>query len=60
MSTKTIRRWAARLAILLLALYFSIAAYADHGDFLKLLGGLAMAYVFAWLGGEIERNKDQP
>ena len=58
MTDKSIRRWAARGMILLLTLYLSIGAFAEHRDYLRLLGGIAMAYVFAWLGGEIERNKE--
>ena len=54
---KAIRRWVARGMILLLALYLSIAAFAEHRDYLRLLGGICIAYVFAWLGGEVERNR---
>ena len=60
MSTQQLRRYGARAAILFLALYLSIGAFSQHGDYLKLIGGIAMAYVFAWLGGEIERNREQP
>ena len=59
MTTKQIRLWAARTTSLLAAVYFSVSSYADHHSFSRLLGGLGIAYIFVWLGGEIERNREQ-
>ena len=48
---------AARASLLLIALFFSIAAYPTHRDPLKLIGGIIWVYVVAWIGGEISRLK---
>jgi len=58
MTPKGIRRWAARAAAVGLSLYLAIGAFADHRSYLMLLGGLAIAQLFVWLGGEIERNRE--
>ena len=51
--------FAARAFLLFIALYSSVAAYPSHRDFVRLIGGVLLVYVIAWLGSEIERIKNE-
>lgn len=47
----------ARLLLAVVAIYLAVAAFPSHRSFAALLGGICLAYVIAFLGALIERNR---
>ena len=47
----------ARLLLAVAAIYLAVAAFPSHRSFAALLGGICLAYVIAFLGALIERNR---